>query len=85
MTGGQRAVMYQSIPSLTIPRGKVPRNLFERANSSPPEHKESAKPRPVGQKNRTKTPPPGQLFSKIQQKSKTRDRNYENSTEMLTA
>ena len=35
-----------------------------------PVHKESAKPRPLGQKNRAKTPPPGKLFSKIQQKNR---------------
>ena len=57
--------MYQSIPSLTIPR-ENPGEVFERANSPSPGHKESAKPRPLGQKNRAKTPFPGQLFSKIQ-------------------
>ena len=34
-----------------------------------PGHKESVKPRPLGQINRAKTPPPGQLFSKMQQKT----------------
>ena len=60
--------MYQSIPSLTIPPWQTPGDVFERANFPPPWHKESAKPRPLWQKNRAKTPPPGQLFSKIQQK-----------------
>ena len=65
-------LMYQSIPSLTIPPPQTPGNFFERANAPLPlplpGHKESAKPRPLGQKNHAKTPPPGQLFSKIQQK-----------------
>ena len=46
----------------------TPREFLERAISPPPGHKESAKPRPLGQKNRAKTPRPGQLFPKIQQK-----------------
>ena len=62
------SLMYQSIPSLTIlSPGKRPWNFFERVNSPPPGHKERAKPRP--QKNCATTSPPGQLFSKIQQKS----------------
>ena len=57
--------MYQSISSLTLnPSG----DFFERTNSPPPGHNESAKPRPLGQKHRVKTRPPGQLFLKIQQK-----------------
>ena len=52
--------MYHSIPSLTIPH---PGEFFERANSPPPEHKESAKPRPLGQINRAK-PPPGAIIFK---------------------
>ena len=60
-----------------LPRGQTPGEFFERANSPtpPPRHKESAKSRPLGQKNRAKTPSLGQLSSKIQQK--TQDRNYE--------
>ena len=61
-------IMYQSIPSLTIPRAD-PGEFFERANPPPPGYKESAKLRPLGQKNCAKTPLPGQLFSKIQQKN----------------
>ena len=60
--------MYQSIPSLTMPPGQIPGNFFDRANSPLPGHKESTKPRLLGQKIRAKTPPPGQLLSKIQQK-----------------
>ena len=54
--------MYQSIPSLTISLGKC----SERANSPPPGTKKVQTPTP-GQKNRAKTPPPGQLYSEIQQ------------------
>ena len=62
-------VMYQSIPSLTIPPRK-PRGIFERANAPSPGQKESAKPRPLRQKNRAKSPTrPGQLFFNIQQKN----------------
>ena len=60
-------IMYRSIPSLTISPVKLLRNFFERANSPPLWHKESAKPIPLGPKNRAKTPPPRQLFSKLQQ------------------
>ena len=40
--------------------------FFERANSSSPEHKESAKPLPLGHDARS--PPLGQLFSEILEK-----------------
>ena len=43
-----------------------PSGNFERENSPPLGHKESVKPRPLRQKNRANTPPPGQLYSKIQ-------------------
>ena len=59
--------------------GKPPGNLFERVDVPQPGQKESAKHRPLGQKNRAKTPPSGQLFLNIQQKKhKTLDRTYEN-------
>ena len=74
-------VIYQSIPSLTIPPGKPAGNLCERANSPPPGHKESAKPRPLGQKNHAKTPRPGQLFCKKSTKHETEI--MKNSTEVL--
>ena len=64
----QMLIMYQLIPSLTIPRAN-PEGIFERANSPAPGNKESAKSRPMGQKNYAKTPPPEQLISKIQQKT----------------
>ena len=51
------------------PLGKPQGHFYERANSPTPAHKESVKLRPLRQKNRAKTPPPGQLFSKIQQKT----------------
>ena len=77
-------IMYQSIPSLTIPLDNSPGNFFEGANFSPLGHRESEKPRPLGQKNRSKAPPPGQLFSKIQQKNtKYEIEIMKNSTEML--
>ena len=61
-----------------------PGNFFETLNSPHPGQKESAKPRPLGQKNRAKTPPPGRLFSKIQQKeTKHETEIMKNSTEML--
>ena len=50
------------------PPGKLQGNFFERAKFPSLGHKESAKPRRLGQKNRAKTPPPWQLFSNIQQK-----------------
>ena len=57
---------------------------FERVNSPPPRHKESMEPRPMGQKNRAKTPLPGQLFSKIQQRNTTHEIEIvKNSTETL--
>ena len=67
------------------PPGKPPENFYERANSPPPGNKESAKPRPLGQKNRPKTPPPAQLFSKIMQRNTKHEIEIaKNSTETLT-
>ena len=94
-------LMYQSIPSLTIPRGgdffemanspprrdffemanspppgnflkwriPHPRGIFEKANSPPPGHKESAKPRPLRQKNCAKIPAPDNDFQKYSKKN----------------
>ena len=39
--------MYQVNSKLDHPPGKPPDNFFERANAPPPEHKESAKSRPL--------------------------------------
>ena len=50
------------------PPGQPPGNVFERANSPPTGHEESAKPQLLGQKNRAKTPPPGNYFQKSSQK-----------------
>ena len=75
--------MYQSIPSLTIPPGKTLAIFFERANPPPLGHKESAKLRTLGKKTRAKTPPPGQLFSNIQQNNMNETEIMENSTKML--
>ena len=65
------------------PPGRPPGNIFERVNSPLPGHKESAKARPMGQKNRATAPPPGQLFSKMHQKTKHGTETMKNSTEML--
>ena len=51
------------------PPGKPPGNIFGRANSPLPGHKESVKPPPLEQINRAKAPLPGQLFLKTQQKN----------------
>ena len=64
--------------------GQTPRKFFERANSPPPGHKESAKPLSLGQKNRARTQPWGQLFSKFQQNNTKHETEImKNSTEML--
>ena len=72
--------MYQSIPSLTIPR-----EFFEKANSPPPlGHEGSAKPQFWGRKIVLKPPPRGQLFSKIQQRNTKHEIEImKNSTETL--
>ena len=53
--------MYQSIPSLTIPPGKTPGQLFGWANSPPPGKKEFKTPTPRAYKNELK-PIPGSIF-----------------------
>ena len=50
------------------PPGKPPRNILKGRIPHPLGHKESVKPRPLGQINRPKTPPPGSYF-KMQQKT----------------
>ena len=62
----------------TLPPQGNPREMFLRRRI--PWHKESAKARPLRQKNRARTPVPGQLFSKIQQKTQN-TRQEKNSTE----
>ena len=58
------------------PPGKPQGNFCERENSPHPGHKESAKPRPQGKKNRAH--PRGNYFQKSsQRKHKTRNRSYE--------
>ena len=59
---------YQLIPSLTIPPGRPPGNFLKGRIPYPPGTKKV---------NCTKIPPPGQFFSKIQQKYKTSNRNNE--------
>ena len=67
------------------PPRQTPGEFFWKGEFSTPwhGHKESAKARPLGQKNCAKTPPPGQLFSKIQKKTKHGTEIMKNSTEML--
>ena len=57
------------------PPGKTPGEFFKRVNSPPPGHKVSAGSRPLGQKNRAKTPLPGQLYSEIQQETQIMKQN----------
>ena len=57
--------MYQSIPSLTIPPG----NFLKGRIPHPQSARKVRNPRYPGKKNCAKTQPPGQLFSKIQQKT----------------
>ena len=60
------------------PPGHTPGEFFKSSDSPPPEHKESGKPQPLGQKNRAKTPPRGNYFQKSSKKKhKTWDRNFE--------
>ena len=75
--------MYQSIPILTIPPGKPLAIFFLKGEFPPLGHKESTKHRTLGQKNCAKTPPPGQLFSNIQQNNMNETEIIENSTKML--
>ena len=48
-----------------------PQNFFESANFPSPGHKENAKSRPLGQKNREKPHPWGNYFQKSSKKHKT--------------
>ena len=60
------------------PPGRTRGEFFRKGEFPTPRHKGSAKPQPLGQKNRAKTPPPGQLFFKIQRKEhETLNRSYE--------
>ena len=70
---------------LDHPPGQTPgADFYERANSQPLGHKESAKPQPLEQKNRAKTLPPWHSFSKVQQKNTKHETEIvKNSTEML--
>ena len=65
-------LMYQSIPSLTIPRA-----IFLWANSPPPRQKRSSNPAPLGPIKTTYNPTAGALFSIIHYKNmKKLDRNH---------
>ena len=46
LTESAKDIMYQSVPSLTIPPGQTPEEFFERANLPPPEHKKCETPTP---------------------------------------
>ena len=76
-------IMYQSIPSLTIPPPRAnPWGIFLKGESPPLGHKESAKPRSLGQKNRAKTP--GAIIFKYPAKKTMNETEImENSTKML--
>ena len=64
---------YVSVNSkLDHPPGQTPEEFFERADSQPLGQKESAKPRPLLQKYRAKTPPKGAtIFKNLAKKHKT--------------
>ena len=74
---GLFGVMYQSIPSLTIPPRAKPRgNFFDGRISHPPGKKGVQNPHPRAYKNELK-PHPGAFFSIIQYKNmKKLDRNH---------
>ena len=64
-------LMYQSIPRLTTPLQANPRGNFLRGRIPPSTgHKESANPRPLGQKNRAK--PPREIIFKNPAKTTTK-------------
>ena len=70
---------------LAIPPGKALGKFLKSEFPTGLGHKESAKPRPLGQKNRAKTLLPGQLFSKVQQRNTKHEIEImKNSTETLT-
>ena len=71
---------YQSIPSLTILWAN-PRGVRLKERIPPPPEVSNLDP---WAENSAKAPPPGQLFSKIQQKTTTHETEIKkNSTEIL--
>ena len=73
--------MHQSIPGLTIP---PPWNFLKGRIPHPPRQKESTKPRPMGQKNHTETPPRAIFFKNPAKKNTKHEIEImKNSTEML--
>ena len=83
----EMSLMYQSIPSLTFPPGKIPGEFFEKANSPPPPPQAQGKCKTpaLGQKNRVKTSLSGSYFQKSSKKKNTTHETeiMKNSTEML--
>ena len=71
-------LMYQSIPSLTIPPGKPPGKFLKGQNSHPPGTKKVQNPDPWGGKIVLKPHPRYNYFQKSSKENhKTLDRNYE--------
>ena len=76
--------MYQSVPSLTIPLGRPTGNFLKGQIPHLPGTETVRELRPLGQKTRAKTPPPWQLFLKIQRKKPQNMREImKDGTEML--
>ena len=75
--------MHQSIPSLTIPPGKPLAIFFLKGRIPTTRAQRKCETSNLGQKNRAKAPPPGQLFSNIQQNNMNETEIMENSTKML--
>ena len=63
--------MYHSIPSLTIPPGQTPGEFLKGRIPHPQAQRKCETPT-LGQKNRAKTPPTGQLFSKPSKRKTTK-------------
>ena len=75
---------YQSSPSLTIPPANPQGTFLKERIHYPRAQRKCETPTPLWQKNRAKSPPMGQLFSKIQLKNTKHEIEImKNSTEML--
>ena len=75
-------IMYQSIPSLTIPLDKTPGNFFERVNAPPKDTNKVQKADPLGQKNHAKTPPRAIIFKNRAKHTRHETEIMKNSVEM---
>ena len=76
-------VMYQLIPSLTIPPGQTPRKFLEGRIPHPRAQRKCETPA-TGQKNRAKTHPWRNYFQKSIKNTKHETEIMKNGTEMLT-